>query len=80
MKQENNMWSYVKNSRWAIYGQTLHKLDWLSWGLMTHQHLWVILCCLPEKGRTKTEETVEEMKDRDREVRGIEMKVKKQEK
>ena len=23
----------------------------LCWGLMTHQPLWVILCCLPEKGR-----------------------------
>ena len=32
----------------------------LSWGLMTHQPLWVILCHLPEKGRKETEEIVEE--------------------
>ena len=31
--------------------------------------LWVILCCLPEKGRKETEEIVEEMKERDREER-----------
>ena len=49
---------------------------------MTHQPLWVILCRLPEKGRKEIEETVEEeeMKDRDREERGIGMKVKKQKK
>ena len=29
--------------------------------------LWVILCCLPEKGRKEVEEIVEEMKERDRE-------------
>ena len=38
---------------------------------MTHQPLWVILCRLPEKGRKKTEEIVEEMKERDREEKGI---------
>ena len=32
---------------------------------MTHQPLWVILCCLPEKGRKEIEEIVE-MKERDR--------------
>ena len=32
---------------------------------MTHQPLWVILCCLPEKGRIEIEEIVEEMKERD---------------
>ena len=41
---------------------------------MTHQPLWVILCCLPEKGRKEIEEIVEEivqeMKERDREERG----------
>ena len=31
--------------------------------------LWVILCCLSEKGRRETEEIVE-MKDRDRGERG----------
>ena len=40
--------------------------------------LWVILCRLPEKGRKQIEELVEEMKERDREERGTEMKVKKQ--
>ena len=28
--------------------------------------MWVILCCLPEKGRKELEEIVEEMKERDR--------------
>ena len=46
---------------------------------MTRQPLWVILCRLPEKGRKKIEEIVEEMKERDREERGTGMKVKKQE-
>ena len=36
---------------------------------MTHQPLWAILCHLPEKGRKEVEETVEEMKERDREER-----------
>ena len=54
--------------------------DWLSWGLTTRQPLWVILCRLPEKGRKKIEEIVEEMKERDREERGTGMKVKKQKK
>ena len=53
--------------------------DWLL-GLTTRQPLWVILYCLPEKGRKKTEEIVEEMKERDREERGTGMKVKKQKK
>ena len=52
----------------------------LSWGLTTRQPLWVILCRLPEKGRKKIEEIVEEMKKRDREERGTGMKVKKQKK
>ena len=47
---------------------------------MTRQPLWVILCHLPEKGRTDIEEIVEEMKERDREERGTGMKVKKQKK
>ena len=46
---------------------------------MTGQPLWVILCRLPEKGRKEIEEIVEEMKERDREERGTEMKGKKQE-
>ena len=30
---------------------------------MICQPLWVILCCLPEKGRREIEEIVEEMKE-----------------
>ena len=48
---------------------------WLCWGLTTLQPLWVILCRLPEKGRRVIEEIVEEMKERNREERGIGMKV-----
>ena len=51
-------------------------IDWLCWGLTTHQPLWVILCRLPEKGRKETEEIVEEV----REENGTGMKVKKQKK
>ena len=32
---------------------------------MTRQPLWIILCCLSEKGRREIEEIVEEMKERD---------------
>ena len=46
---------------------------WLSWGLTTRQPLWVILCRLPEKGRKKIEEIVEEMKERGGEERGTGM-------
>ena len=49
-------------------------------GLTTRQPLWVILCRLPEKGRKEIEEIVEEMKERNREERGTEMKGKKQKK
>ena len=52
----------------------------LRWGLTTRQPLWVILCRFPEKGRKEIEEIVEEMKQRDREERRTEMKVKKQKK
>ena len=47
------------------------KID--CWGLLTRQPLWVILCRLPEKGRKKIEEIVEEMKERGREERGTGM-------
>ena len=47
---------------------------WLCWGLTTRQPLWVILCRLPEKGRKKIEEIVEEMKERDSEERGTGIK------
>ena len=35
---------------------------------MTHQPFWVILCCLPEKGRKEIEE-IAEMKERERQGR-----------
>ena len=76
--------SYILHTSAAMY--TFQKqfdltlIDWLSWGLTTRQPLWVILCRLPEKGRKKIEEIVEEMKERDREERGTGMKVKKQKK
>ena len=54
------------------------KIDWLCCGLIICQPLWVVLCCLPEKGRI--EETVKEMKERDREESDKWMKVKKQKK
>ena len=38
----------------------------LCWGLTTRQPLWVILCCLQEKGRRKIEEIEEEIKEMDR--------------
>ena len=51
---------------------------WLCWGLTTRQPLWVILYHLPQKGRKEIEETVEEMKESNREERETGMKVKKQ--
>ena len=33
------------------------------WGLKTHQPLWVILCCLPEKGRKQIEESSEDERE-----------------
>ena len=56
------------------------EIDWLSWGLTTRQPLWVILCRLPEKGRKKIEEIVQEMKERDREERGTGMSEETEEK
>ena len=52
----------------------------VSWGLTARQALWVILFCLPEKGRREIEEIVEEMKEGNRDERGTGMKVKKQKK
>ena len=54
-----------------------------GWGLTTRQPLWVILCHVPEKERKEIgqiEEIVKELKERDREEKGIGMKVKKQKK
>ena len=47
---------------------------------MTLQPLWVILCHFPEKGRKKIVEIKQEVKERDREERGIGTNVKKQKK
>ena len=59
--------------------QLFETVDWLCWGLTTRQPLWVILCRLPEKGRSEIEEIVEEeMKERNRGERGKWMKVKTQ--
>ena len=46
----------------CVPGQ-IFPIDWLSWGLTTHQYLWVILCSLPETGGRE----IIEMKERDRE-------------
>ena len=75
---KNTTSCYVMFSKQSTY----HNLfsNWLCWGLTTRQPLWVILCCLPEKGRKATEEIAEEMKERDREERETGMKVKKQKK
>ena len=70
--------AYPKQTEYA--GVYFVLIDWLCWGLTTRQPLRVILCRLPEKGRKEIEERVEEMKERDREERGIGMKVKKQKK
>ena len=45
----------------------------LCWGLTACQPLWVILCCLPEKGRKEIEEIVKEMKERNREELALRM-------
>ena len=51
-------WKVILKEQWLTQLQSLIVL-----GLMSLQHLWVILCRLPEKGR---KEIVEEMKERDR--------------
>ena len=43
---------------WVLTGTA----DWLCWGFITCQPLWVILCCLPEKGRRE----IKMMKERNR--------------
>ena len=46
--------SFTKYSGIASYFSLWHTTSiffWLCWGLSTRQPLWVILCCLPEKGR-----------------------------
>ena len=56
-------------------------IDWLIvLGFNYTSILRVIVCRLPERGRKEIEETAEEMKERDGEVRGTGMKGKKQKK
>ena len=55
------------------------KRFWFLQSLTTRQPLWVILYCLPEKGRREVEEIVE-MKERDMGEISRKMKVKKQKK
>ena len=62
------------------YNCTTILFDWLFWGNTLLQPLWVTLCRLPGKGRKAIEETVEEMKEMDREESGTGIKVKKQKK
>ena len=63
----------------CFFKGVLHGADWvIVLAFNDTSKLVVILCRLPEKGGKVTEEIVEEMKDRDREERGTEIKVKKQ--
>ena len=48
------------------HNSRIFRIFLLCWGLTTRPPIWVILCPLPEKGRKKIEEIVEEMKERDR--------------
>ena len=76
-------WSYCHTDEKGQTSTSATKVlaeDWLCWDLMTRQLLWVILCCLPEKGRKETEEIVEKTEERDREKKRPGMKVKKQKK
>ena len=43
--------------------QQSNEIKWLWLGLMPRQPLWVILCCLPEKGRKEIEEIAEDKKE-----------------
>ena len=71
---------HICHAYFAWRGPNKILIDWLCWGLMTRQPLWVILFCLPEKGRKEIEEIAEEIKERDSEERRTGMKVKKQKK
>ena len=56
-----NPWKKNKRTMVVLYALLCWKVGhWLSWGLMTRQSLWVILCHLPEKGRNEIEDIVEE--------------------
>ena len=56
----------TKNIKWMPLLSRGMAMAMIGWGITTGQPLWVILCCLPEKGRKAIEEIVEEMKERDR--------------
>ena len=56
------------------YFRHINSLFFIVLGFNDNQPLWVILCHPPEKGRKKTEEIVEKMKEIDREERGTERK------
>ena len=45
------IWSEIV---YIVYKRIYEHIFWLCWGLTTHQPLWVILCPLPEKARTRT--------------------------
>ena len=60
------MEEYTYNELWKYVHTTKYGFDWLSWGLMTRQPLWVILCRLSEKETREIEEIVEKMKERNR--------------
>ena len=53
----------------CIVSQHFYFFYFLCWVSTTGQPLWVISHRLPEKGRRKTKEIVEEMKERNREER-----------
>ena len=67
-----NHWSYHQVMKILMCGGQIILLKnwwmthWLCWDLTTCQPFWVILCCLPEKGRKEIEEILEEIKERDR--------------
>ena len=45
---------FLKCTAFPVVGINHHGIpmfDWLCWVLMTGQSLWIILCCLPGKGR-----------------------------
>ena len=51
---------------WNIKAYFLGKTRLIVLDLTALQPLWVILCCLQEKGRKEIEEIVVEMKEKDR--------------
>ena len=53
-------WLWGQPAGWWTYLITCAQyVNWLCWGLTTHQSLWVILCRLLEKGRKEIEEVLE---------------------